>query len=164
MGTVIAEKLRGAGLSVALVTPAAEAAAWTHATLEIDHILERLAALEIEILPYRNLVRIGRDEVELSHLHAGRQESRPAASVVLVTAREPSDALYRALSSDPDALATVGIKSVTRIGDCDAPGTIAAAVYAGHRYARELDAAVPAIPFLRERLVLHPSAGPTTRG
>jgi dimethylamine/trimethylamine dehydrogenase len=26
-----------------------------------------------------------------------------------------------------------------RIGDCDAPAIIAAAVYAGHRYARELD-------------------------
>ncbi len=30
-------------------------------------------------------------------------------------------------------------KSVRRIGDCEAPAIIAAAVYAGHRYARELD-------------------------
>ena len=164
MGGVIAEKLRGDGLAVTLVTPAAEAAAWTHATLEIDHILSRLAALEVEILPYRNLAHIRKDEVALAHLHAEQQESRPAASVVLVTARAPSDALYHALSADPDALATAGIKSVTRIGDCHAPGTIAAAVYAGHRYARELDTAVPTIPFLRERLVLHPSPGPTTRG
>jgi dimethylamine/trimethylamine dehydrogenase len=28
---------------------------------------------------------------------------------------------------------------VRRIGDCEAPAIIAAAVYAGHRYARELD-------------------------
>jgi len=42
---------------------------------------------------------------------------------------------------------------VQRIGDALAPGTVAAAVYAGHRAARELDAAVPdadAVPFLRE--------------
>jgi dimethylamine/trimethylamine dehydrogenase len=37
-------------------------------------------------------------------------------------------------------LKDAGIKSVTRIGDCLAPGLIAYAVYAGHRYARELDA------------------------
>ena len=28
--------------------------------------------------------------------------------------------------------------TVEKIGDCDAPAIIAAAVYAGHRYAREL--------------------------
>jgi dimethylamine/trimethylamine dehydrogenase len=28
--------------------------------------------------------------------------------------------------------------TVDKIGDCDAPAIIAAAVYAGHRYAREL--------------------------
>jgi dimethylamine/trimethylamine dehydrogenase len=41
--------------------------------------------------------------------------------------------------------------SLTRIGDCFGPGTIAAAVYGGHRYARELG--VPqtdAVPFRRE--------------
>jgi dimethylamine/trimethylamine dehydrogenase len=32
-----------------------------------------------------------------------------------------------------------GIVSATSIGDCLAPSTIAAAVYAGHRYAREFD-------------------------
>ena len=30
-------------------------------------------------------------------------------------------------------------QSVQRIGDCEAPAIIAAAVYSGHRYARELD-------------------------
>ena len=32
-----------------------------------------------------------------------------------------------------------GIKSVDRIGDCEAPSIIAFAVHDGHRYARELD-------------------------
>jgi len=41
--------------------------------------------------------------------------------------------------------------AVTSIGDCWAPGTIAAAVYAGHRHAREFDRR-PAdeVPFRRE--------------
>jgi dimethylamine/trimethylamine dehydrogenase len=41
--------------------------------------------------------------------------------------------------SQPDALREAGIKSVTLIGDALAPGTIAAAVYQGHRYGREFD-------------------------
>ncbi len=52
----------------------------------------------------------------------------------------------------PEALARAGIKSVTAIGDAHAPSTIAAAVYAGHRAARELDAPDrgDAVPFERE--------------
>jgi dimethylamine/trimethylamine dehydrogenase len=32
--------------------------------------------------------------------------------------------------------------TLARIGDCEAPAIIAAATYAGHRYAQELDASV----------------------
>ena len=40
---------------------------------------------------------------------------------------------------------TVGApKTLKRIGDCDAPAIIAAAVFAGHRYARELDEEIDA--------------------
>jgi len=56
-----------------------------------------------------------------------------------VTSRLPNAALADALEASPDALAAAGIVSVTSIGDCWAPSTIAAAVYAGHRYAREFD-------------------------
>ena len=42
------------------------------------------------------------------------------------------------LMSDASALQDAGVKRVTRIGDCYAPSIIAAAVYAGHEYAREL--------------------------
>ena len=44
-----------------------------------------------------------------------------------------------------------GIKSVEAIGDCYVPGTIAAAVYSGHLYARQLDNSVDqSYGFLRE--------------
>jgi dimethylamine/trimethylamine dehydrogenase len=70
---------------------------------------------------------------------------------VTATARLPDDDLCRSLRSDPQAMAAAGIKSVTAIGDAFAPATIAHAVYAGHRYARELDAAVDSDrPFARE--------------
>jgi dimethylamine/trimethylamine dehydrogenase len=51
-----------------------------------------------------------------------------------------------------------GIKTVNRIGDAEAPGTIAAAVFGGHRYARELDLEPwgDEVPFLRENAQLGP--------
>jgi hypothetical protein len=37
-----------------------------------------------------------------------------------------------------------------QVPHCTAPGTIAAAVFAGHRYARDLDGEPADVPFLRE--------------
>ncbi len=45
-----------------------------------------------------------------------------------------------------DALRAEGIEAVYRIGDCAAPGLIADAVFSGHRLAREIDTADPAVP------------------
>jgi dimethylamine/trimethylamine dehydrogenase len=68
------------------------------------------------------------------------------------TARPSGVELYRALAADSARLEAAGVRSVRRIGDCYGPATIAAAVYEGHRFARELDAEVDpdAVPFLRE--------------
>lgn len=73
-----------------------------------------------------------------------------AASVVMVTSRLPDDALYRELAGDEERLSDAGIASLHRIGDCHGPATIAAAVYEGHRFARELGAEPEDIPFKRE--------------
>ena len=43
---------------------------------------------------------------------------------------------------------------ITRVGDCSAPGIIAAAVMAGHRYAQEMDAPKRDVPFLRDEAVI----------
>jgi dimethylamine/trimethylamine dehydrogenase len=77
----------------------------------------------------------------------------------MVTSRRPNNELYLALTQHQNRLAEVGIASVQAIGDCDAPSTIAAAVYDGHRAARELDAppADPDMPFRRERVTLDAS-------
>ncbi|GAG50696.1 unnamed protein product, partial [marine sediment metagenome] len=76
-------------------------------------------------------------------IYTGRTNEIPAAAVVLVTSREPRDDLYLSLRDEID---------IERIGDCLAPGTIATAVYSGHRYAREMDAEdSDGLPFLRER-------------
>jgi dimethylamine/trimethylamine dehydrogenase len=151
MGGVLAEKLRSDGHDVLLVTPAADVSHWTHNTLEQSRIQTRLLELGVEIVALHNLAAISEKQIELACVYTDRRHSRDCGSVVLVTSRLPEDDLYRELAGDTDALAAAAIKSVTRIGDCLAPGTIAAAVYGGHRYARELDEPVPdGVPFRRE--------------
>ncbi len=151
MGGVLAEKLRRDGLAVTLVTPALAASAWTEYTLELQHVQIRLLELGVEIVPSRNLIAVDGARAKLACVFTGRESEIPCGSLVTVTARLPEEALYRTLLADPPALADAGITSVTAIGDALAPGTIAAAVYAGHRYARELDAPAPApVAFARE--------------
>ena len=64
-----------------------------------------------------------------------------ADAVVLVTARTPKDELFREIAAKiaSDAQGSEPAPTLRKIGDCDAPAIIAAAIYAGHRYARELE-------------------------
>lgn len=151
IGGVLAEKLRAEGYDVLLVTPAADVSHWTHNTMEQARIQTRLLEMGVEILPLHNLVSIAGSEVELACIYTDRRTARPCGSIVLVTSRDPRDALYHDLMKTPQILSDAGTKSVTRIGDCLAPGTIAASIYSGHRYARELDEPLPSgVPFRRE--------------
>jgi len=70
--------------------------------------------------------------------------------------------LWHDLKAREAEWADAGIKTVVRLGDCLAPGLIAAAVYSGHEYARtyqeQIDRDCP--PFLREDIaVLHDRLG-----
>ena len=152
MGNVIAELLRGEGHDVTLATPALCVAQWTEYTLEQEKIERRMVDLGIQILARHRLSAVGDGTVEMVETLTRATVTRPA-TVVSVTARLPRDALYYALNGDAQALADAGIQSVRRIGDCYGPATIAAAVYEGHRYARELDTEVDpdVVPFYRER-------------
>ena len=143
IGGVIAEKLRGDGLEVTLVTPANEVSTWTTRTLEQHRIQERILNLGIQIKTGTSLSEIQSGGVLVESIYTARREEISASTVVLVTSRVPQDDLYYSLRDEIH---------IDRIGDCLAPGTIATSVYSGHRYAREMDAAVPVgVPFLRER-------------
>jgi len=156
MGGLIAEKLRGAGHEVALVTTESVVSAWTAHTMEQYCIQSRILEMGIAVIASHKLIRIDPAEVELACLYTGRRRTVPAAATVMVTSRRPNDGLILALTEDPDRLAAAGIQSVRAIGDCDAPSTIAAAVHDGHRAARELDdpPADPDLPFRREHIRL----------
>ena len=148
MGSVMAELLVAEGHQVTLATPGLQVADWTQNTLEQDHIERRLIGAGVEILARHRLQAVDGNGVQLINTLTGETVVRDG-SVVSVTARLPRDELYMALMADPDALKASGIQSVRRIGDCYGPATIAAAVYEGHRYARELDTEVDpdGVPF-----------------
>lgn len=60
-------------------------------------------------------------------------------AIVSVTARVPNDVLHAELLARESEWAAAGVKTAQCIGDALAPGLIAHAVYAGHRYAQSFD-------------------------
>ncbi|MCP4243481.1 MAG: FAD-dependent oxidoreductase, partial [bacterium] len=156
MGALIAEKLKLDNHQVTLVTPAAQVSSWTEHTLEQHRIQAHVLELGIEVVTSKNITRITSDTVETACVYTNRTDTLPAPTVVLVTSRQPNDELLIELNSDSQRLADSGIVSVSAIGDCNCPSTIAAAVHDGHRVARELDAPPenPDLPFRREEIRL----------
>jgi dimethylamine/trimethylamine dehydrogenase len=141
LGAVLAEKLRLDGLAVTLVTPADRVSAWTVNTLEQHSIQKRLLELGVELSTSRNVLEFDGSNVMVECTYTGRLTRVPAAAVVTVTARLPNETLAKSLDVLTASRGVGCITSITSIGDCLAPSTIAAAVYAGHRYAREFDRA-----------------------
>ena len=150
MGSVIAEQLRDQGHDVTLVTTSSMVAEWTEKTLEQRRIQKRLLEKSVKIICSHTLSEIGDGEVTLSCTYTGDTRTITADTVIPISTRTPNTNVYDALIKRTVEFEDFGVKSVTHIGDCKAPGTIAMAVYAGHQYARELDTIIPDIPFKRE--------------
>ena len=150
MACVIAERLRMDGLSVTLVTTEDRVATWGEYTVERVRSQKRLMELDVDILTAQGLESFDGGKAEVSCIYTGRRRRLDADAVVMVTARTANDALYHALCKPNEAEGFP--RTITRIGDCEAPAIIAAAVFAGHRYARELDDRGGAeAPSLRDR-------------
>ena len=149
MGGLLAELIAGRGHGVTLLTPAPLASYWTQFTLEQSRIEARLRSLGVRIVPRTTLRRIGPDHVVSAGVVGGEEAETAAASVVLVADRQPRIELHDALVP---ALDSGRLHSLTLIGDADAPGLIAQAVFSGHRAARQFgeQADADAVEFLRE--------------
>jgi dimethylamine/trimethylamine dehydrogenase len=142
MGGVIAEKCAAAGLATTYVTPALQPSDFTANTLEDLAIAKRLVRLGVRLVTRTSVVGFGGGHVELADELSEKQHHIAASSVVTVTARLPQDQLYDELRAD--------FKSLARIGDCLSPSTIQAAVYAGHKWARELEDPQATVHYPRE--------------
>ena len=158
MASVLAELLAAQGKPVIYVTPSDGVAPFTANTMEQGRIVSSLMEKEVTILTGKELSAFAVGSARLSCVYSERETAVEAASLLLVTARQPNDTLLQAAKAASDDLKAAGIKSLTGLGDCVAPGTVAAAVYDGHRYARTLGGAVDpdATPFRRERTHLLP--------
>ncbi|MFY0620224.1 MAG: FAD-dependent oxidoreductase [Pelagimonas sp.] len=152
MGGVLAEMLAKQGADVTLVTPSAYVSDWTNNTLEQVAIHPRLVEAGVEIVLNQGVSEIHADHVVSNCTYTDRTWKIEADAVVMVASRVGKDAVFNDLMARENEWADAGIKSVKLIGDASAPGPIAWATYAGHRYARELDTPDigDALPFRRE--------------
>ena len=152
MGGVLAELMARQGAKVTLVTPSAYVSDWTRNTLEQMAIHRRLVEAGVEIVLNRVVTSVEAGGVTTACAYTGLTSELSADAVVLVTSRQQDDSLWQELKARESEWAENGIRSIKVIGDAEAPGPIAWATYAGHRFARELDEPDigDALPFRRE--------------
>lgn len=142
MGGVLAELCASKGAEVTLVTPSAFVSDWTRNTLEQHAIHRRLVAVGVKILLNTGVAALTPSGVETSCSYTDSRGQIECDAVVMVGSRVSEDALFHGLRARKSDWADAGILSVQMIGDAAAPGPIAWATYAGHRYAREIDTGV----------------------
>ena len=140
LASVLAEVLAGRGLEVHFVTPDDVIAGWTANTLDYRHIQKRLRKLGIHLHTAKSLLAFDGRRAELACTWSDDSIHLDVKAVVSVTMRLPDDALYQGLLTRESEWQAAGIAQVSCIGDALAPGLIAHAVYAGHRFAREFEA------------------------
>ena len=140
-----------------IVTPEARVSEWTVNTMEQHRIQRRLLELGVTVLASHTVASAADGAVRAACVYTDQERELPCDSLVLVTCRLPVDELATELESALDGKSGPTIRL---IGDAWSPGTIAAAVWDGHRYAEELDdpPSQDEPPFLREVVALAPLA------
>jgi dimethylamine/trimethylamine dehydrogenase len=123
--------------------------------MEQPRIQRRLLEAGVDVRTSHALVGAGSGAARVACTYTERERELACDAIVLVTARLPEESLALALEGLGD-----GGPHVRAIGDARSPGTIAAAVWDGRRYAEELDDPAAddrdSTPFLREVIALHP--------
>ncbi|MEM7545214.1 MAG: FAD-dependent oxidoreductase [Pseudomonadota bacterium] len=139
---VIAERVRQTGVPVTYVTESDSVSSWAGNTSERWRVRTHLMEMGVEIVTAHALTAFDGATGTLVCEYTGAQRTIEVTAAVMVGQRVPRDGLYH------DILATVGGDAaklpftLNRIGDCEAPGIIAQNIYAGHRYATELEVAI----------------------
>jgi dimethylamine/trimethylamine dehydrogenase len=152
MGGLLAELCASRGCEVTLVTPAPLVSVWSQYALEQARIEKRLRSLGVTLLTRHTLAQVTPGATVTIDDISGARKRRATDGVILVTDRVPNDHLYQELQP---LLTDRRLASLRLIGDAEAPGLIAQAVFSGHLAAREFgEAAVDGTPFAIERITL----------
>ena len=121
--------------------------------MEQGRIQKKLLEIGVKLFPQKNIHSVNNRSIDLACIFTDRIKRYECDTLVLVTERMPNDELYQNLKNEKFEFSKSRIKSIQSIGDCLAPGIIAAAVHSGHLAARELENAnKEEVPFLRERV------------
>ena len=131
--------LQNAGCQVTFVCTDDMACSFGVYTTEQPSVQRSLMVAGVELIFSKNLESYNGSEIGLSCMYTERESTLKADALVMVTARLPKDDLYYDLLAAMESGKAGNTKSIQRIGDCEAPAPIASAVYAGRRYALELD-------------------------
>ncbi len=142
MAGVIAEAVIKAGHPVTYVTENDSVSAWAGMTSERWRIRTHLMEMGVKIITAHALTKFDGRTATLACEYTGREDTLETAAVVMVTQRTQNSALYDELLASVGGDVSKLPFSLKLVGDAEAPAIIAAAVYAGHRYAAEVDEVV----------------------
>jgi len=132
MGGVVADHLAGQGHKVVVVTPAGVVSPFTELTLELERIQASLITKGVEIIvSHRD--RVSATGCEIACAYTDRTRHVDCASVVMVTERARNTDVHTELAAQG------GLTTLRLIGDAEAPGLIADAVFSGHMAARDFE-------------------------
>ena len=135
---VIADHLSANNIEVIFVTPASVVSPWTDSTLEQKRIQAALINSGVKIICNNSISKIEDKVAILECAFTGATSRLPCESIIMVTERISDTALYDSLlQSNSEGKTQYNIKI---IGDAEAPGLIADAVYLGHLAAQNFEA------------------------
>jgi dimethylamine/trimethylamine dehydrogenase len=146
LAPALADKLRKAGCEVHFVSSAGVVAPWSEYTGDQAATHAHIVALGIPCHFNKSLSSFAPGRLELGCVYGGAGMTLGVETLVPVTSRQPNNDLYDALTAREHGLA-----SLSRIGDAEAPGIIAHAVYSGHRAGRTLGVKANSTVTLRDR-------------
>ena len=135
---VIADHLSSEKVEIIFVTPASVVSPWTDSTLEQKRVQASLINSGVKIICNQSIKKIENKTAVLECVFSGSITKLPCESIVMVTERISDTALYDSLiQNNFDGKTSYNIKI---IGDAEAPGLIADAVYLGHLAAQNFEA------------------------
>jgi dimethylamine/trimethylamine dehydrogenase len=151
---VLADHLSSSGIDVTFVTPASVVSPWTESTLEQKRVQKALIKSGVKIVCNKLIAKIENQTAFLECVFTGDSTKLSCKSIVMVTERIANTSLYDELvqqKSNDETQATS--QNICLIGDAEAPGLIADAVFAGHLAAQNfesIEADVEKALFMRE--------------
>ena len=137
-GSVLALDLKQKGHDVVLVTPAGRACSWGVYTDEQAASNAALIGAGVIIITNHKVDKVCNGQAQLTCVFSGQNQLVNCDYVIPLTRKLPVAELYDALMAQSENWASVGLKTVEKVGDANAPSLIAAAVYSGYRAAIEL--------------------------